>query len=134
MIRNGRVGVLMLVALACTAWTAGAQERPDSRLRADIERRFDVLPLRDGIALHPKRPDTGVRSIEIAGGAIALDGTPATGAELRSRLGADADAVMRLSYLSDADRRALFAMEAPAAAAVTACVSAGISRLPTARP
>lgn len=120
MIRNGRVGVVMAVALSCLAWTAGAQERPDASLRAEIERRFDVLPLRDGLALRPKRPDAGVRSIEIAGGAIALDGAAATGAELRARLGADADAVIRLSYLTDADRRALFGTPAPGAAAAPA--------------
>ena len=56
----------------------------------------------------------GVRSIELTGGAIAIDGTPVSGAELTAKLGADADPVVRLSYLTDADRRALFGATAGA--------------------
>jgi hypothetical protein len=56
----------------------------------------------------------GVRSIELTGGAIAVDGTPVSGAELTAKLGADADPVVRLSYLTDADRRALFGAAAGA--------------------
>jgi hypothetical protein len=47
-----------------------------------------------------------VRSIEIAAGTIAVDGQPVTGGELRTRLGADAEMVLQLSYLSDGARRA----------------------------
>ncbi len=76
-------------------------------LRSRIERRFDVFPLRDGALLRPRDP-RGFGSVEVSGGAIAIDGKPVTGAELREKLGADAELVLRLSYLSDADRRALF--------------------------
>lgn len=116
MIRNGRIGVLLMVALACglPAW---AQPRQDSALRADVERAFDVLPLRDGIALRPRASGATVRSVELTGDAIAIDGQPVTGVELRARLGADADLVLKLSYLADAERRALFGFPATAAAA-----------------
>ncbi len=110
MIRNGRLRVLVMLAVACGALPALAQTRQDTALRDDVERRFDVLPLRDGIALHPKTTGTSVRSIEVTGDTIAVDGQPATGAELRSRLGDDAGIVLRLSYLTDAERRTLFAM------------------------
>jgi hypothetical protein len=49
-----------------------------------------------------------VRLIEVSD-TIALNGTVVTGRELRERLGADADAILRLSYLDSAERRALFA-------------------------
>lgn len=121
MMRIGRVGLLTAVAFICAAWPAAAQARPDTPLGAQVERRFDVLPLRDGLALRPKAPGAAVRSIEIAGGTIALDGAPATGAELRARLGADADLVLRLSYLDEAQRRALFSLPAgPASPAAPA--------------
>ena len=77
-------------------------------LRAGLERRYDVLPLRDGVALRPKDAASGIRSIELTGDTIAIDGQPMTGAELRDRLGEDADLVLRLSYLSSAERRAAF--------------------------
>ena len=97
-----------------------AQTGPESTdaLRRQIERRFDVLPLRNGVALRPKGDDRRVRSIEVTDGSIALDGSPATGAELRDKLGADADLVMRLSYLDAAARQQLLgaaAAEAPEA-------------------
>ncbi len=108
MIRNGGIGLLVVCALLGGVSAARAQDRPDARLRADVERRFEVLPLREGLALRPRDAARGVRLVEMTGGAIALDGVPATGAELRTRLGADADLVLRLSYLTDAERRALF--------------------------
>ncbi len=82
-------------------------------LRQQIERRFEVLPLRNGLALRPKRENRGVRSIEIADGTIAIDGTPATGAELRDKLGSDADLVLRLSYLDAQARQRLFGTAPP---------------------
>jgi len=80
---------------------------PQDALRRDIARRFDVLPLQNGLALRPKDGNSRVRSIEVTDGTIAIDGTPATGAELRDKLGADAELVLRLSYLDAAARQQL---------------------------
>jgi hypothetical protein len=66
-----------------------------------------VLRIVDGIVLTPKTAIAGVKSIELSRGTISVDGTPVTGAELRARLGADADAVLQVSYLSSADQRTL---------------------------
>jgi len=76
-------------------------------LRSRLERRFEVFPLRDGALLRP-RDRRSFGSIEVSGGGIAVDGKPVTGAELREALGADAPLVLQLSYLNDADRRAMF--------------------------
>jgi hypothetical protein len=117
MIRMGWIGVVLTLVFVSGASPSWSQERRDEALKRDVERRFDVLPLRDGLALHPKTPIAGVRSVEIAGGAIAIDGQSATGAELRSRLGAAADAVIELSYLTDDARQRLFSDQpAPPAA------------------
>src|SRR5690242_18360961 len=107
----GMFACALLAALAIgggVATQVAAQATPPNgaELRTRIEQRFDVLPLRDGVALRPK--SGGVRSVEITGDTIALDGEPATGAELRRRLGDDAALVLQLSYLSEADRRNLF--------------------------
>jgi hypothetical protein len=100
-----------LVALSSTggdrvfAQPATGQET----LRRQIEQKFDVLPLRNGgIALRPKGADPRVRSIEVTEGSIDIDGAPATGAELRDKLGADADLVLKLSYLDSTERQRLF--------------------------
>ncbi|MFN7981571.1 MAG: hypothetical protein U0Q11_06905 [Vicinamibacterales bacterium] len=116
----GRISVLVTLGIICGVPASWSQDGRNDALRRSVERRFDVLPLRDGVALHPKTPMPGVRSVEITGGTIAIDGQPATGAELRSKLGADADAVLQLSYLSDAARRSLFEGVAPVAAAAPA--------------
>jgi hypothetical protein len=78
-------------------------------LRREIEQRFEVLPLRSSVVLTPKRGNRRVRSIELTENAINVDGAPATGGELREKLGADADLVLRLSYLEPSARLALFA-------------------------
>lgn len=89
-------------------------DRPE--LRADIERRFEVDRLRNGVALRPRAAVRGVGVVEVADGMVAIDGQPATGAELREKLGgADADLVLQLSYLSDANRRVLFSLPPEAA-------------------
>ena len=123
MMMRKRVGLALVVAAAAVfggdarhAVAAQAGAVPDG-LKRQIERRFEVLPLTDGLALRPRSAVRGVRSIEIAGGTIAIDGVPSTGAELRDKLGADADLVLRLSYLDADARRAMFGPEAPPAPA-----------------
>jgi hypothetical protein len=44
---------------------------------------------------------------------IAVNGVPVTGRELREKVGADADTILRLSYLDRDDLRRLFARAAP---------------------
>ncbi len=109
--RTVGVHILALLALLVAAQSVGHTQTSatDTRtLRERIERRFDVLPLRDGVALRPRDLSRDIRSIEITGGPVAIDGQPATGAELREKLGADADLVLELSYLSDEQRRTMF--------------------------
>src|SRR5205823_4049442 len=74
--------------------------------------------------------------------AIAIDGEPVTGAELRRRRAADADVILRLSYLDASDQRALFEPrraplpEAPAAPATAPLPEAPIppaGRVPSRR-
>jgi hypothetical protein len=110
-----RAGVLALAAsLASGVMIApvAAQEvaAVDAALKSRVERRFRVLQVRDGLVLTPRREVRGLQSIEIRDGLIAVDGTPTTGAQLRERLGPDADLVLQVSYLSPA---VLTAWDAP---------------------
>jgi hypothetical protein len=93
----------------CAAHLASAQPGAPSGadLQREAQRTFEVVPGQDGLLLRPLAPAT-FRSVEITSGAIAIDGVPVTGAELRSRLGDGADLILRLSYLPPAERRALF--------------------------
>jgi hypothetical protein len=102
--------VAVLAAVLSGSERIGAQSggTDSAALRARIERRFEVLPLRDGVALRPRDASRTVRSVEVTSGLIAIDGQPATGAEVRDKLGADADLILQLSYLSDTERRAVF--------------------------
>jgi hypothetical protein len=106
-------------------------------LRARLERRFDVLPIRGGVVLRPRTATTGVRSIEIVGGIIAVDGQAVTGAELRSRLPTEADLILQLSYLDDTQRQAVLGTStesAPAAAGVPSLPEAPQAPAPPAPP
>jgi hypothetical protein len=99
-IRLGVLTTMVLVGLAMGSAYARAPgvAQVDPVLKQRVERRFDVLPVQGGAVLKPKRT-TAVRVIEIRGGAIDVDGVPATGALLREKLGADADLVLQVSYL-----------------------------------
>src|SRR5262249_47327665 len=101
------VGALTVAALSAAAFSAQGTVAAPEGLKQDLAKRYELLPLRDGIALRPKAPIRGVRLIEVAGETIAVDGLVVTGPELRSKLGTDADLVIRLSYLSADARRDL---------------------------
>lgn len=83
-----------------------ARELP-SATRERIERRYNVVPIANGIALTPKVRRGDVRLIEVAD-TIAINGTVVTGAELRERVGEDADVILQLSYMEPDARQALF--------------------------
>jgi hypothetical protein len=136
----GRAGVLTLVLFAAAgggdrglhAQTAAGDV---TALRDRVDRRFEILPLREGLALRPRNAGRGIRLIEIAAGTIAIDGAPATGAELRQRLGEDADLILQLSYLGDAERRILTgAAGGPLQGAPTVTPDAPRSPSPTVTP
>jgi hypothetical protein len=87
-----------------------AQRSEDDRqaLRERIEQRYDVVPLTGGLALRPKNRSGDIRLIEVADGTVSLNGVVVTGRELRERVGADAEPILRLSYLPPAEQRTLF--------------------------
>lgn len=100
--------VVVVVGAALTATLAARQltEGERAALRAQLEERYDLVALSDGVALTPKTRQSSVRLIEVSD-TIAVNGTVVTGRELREQLGADADAILRLSYLDPAARRAI---------------------------
>ena len=121
--RPGRlVPLLLLLAVGLLPAVGAAAQAPGSDASADralarrVEQRFDVLPVQNGIVLTPKRALDGVRTVELTDGTVAINGEAVTGSELRSRLGADAELVLPLTYLNAADLRTLFGLAAPSGA------------------
>jgi hypothetical protein len=107
--RTHQIGVALLLVLAGCGLAAAQQSRTTpEELRRQVERRFDVFTVKDGVALRPRNAVRGARTIEVSGGEIVIDGAPATGAEVRDKLGPDADLVIQLSYLDAAAQRTLF--------------------------
>jgi hypothetical protein len=99
------VGIILL-SLA-VGGVVHARQDAVGDLRNRLRDRFDVLSLQDGVGLVPRAKDAGIRVIEIRNGAVSIDGMPATGDQLRMRLGADADLILRVSYLDDTQQRQL---------------------------
>lgn len=85
-------------------------------VRDQARARFDVVPLTSGVGLVPKTAIAGVRLIEVRDGAVTINGEAATAKDVRTKLGADADLVLRVTYLDAAGLAALTG--APGAAAV----------------
>lgn len=96
-----------LPARGAEALPGAAQEEGRDRLRAAIRARFTVLEVTGGLVLVPRSPRTGVGSVELRDGTVAINGVEVTGLELRERLGRDADAVIELSYLDPPERQRL---------------------------
>src|SRR5687767_9043405 len=100
---------LALVA-AAGLWAGPSAQAPpaeNAALRQQIERRFEVLLLTDRLVLRPRSAGAAFKVVEL-GDTIAIDGSPATGAEVQEKLGADAEMVIRVSYLDMAQKRTLF--------------------------
>jgi hypothetical protein len=70
----------------------------EQKARDAVLARYRALSIQNGIVLVPLSRIDGVDSIELRGGTIAINGRLATGAEVRERLGRDADTVLELSY------------------------------------
>src|SRR5437764_7197557 len=92
---------------------ATAQERGD--LRRTIEARYQVLPVSGGVLLTPRQAKAGVRTIEVKGTQIAVNGEAVTPRTVRDWLGADADPVLRLLGMTAAGQRQLFGLGTDAA-------------------
>lgn len=104
----GRVvrAALVIAALSAVISVRAAEQPADAEVLArSALARYDVVLLRDGIALVGKGAD---RRVEIARGVILSEGTPLSGSEVRRRFGADAELVLKLSYLDEATLHRIF--------------------------
>jgi hypothetical protein len=99
---------MVLVAAGVGVGPVAAQTSAPPSLREQVEQRFDVLTVQDGLALRPKSPVRDVRWVEVSDGMIRVNGAPVSGVELRDKLGDDAVVVLQVSYLDPAARTALF--------------------------
>ena len=54
MMRKGRMSVLVALAICAAYRRHRRKAESDDALKRDVERRFEVLPLRDGVALRPE--------------------------------------------------------------------------------
>lgn len=103
--------VVVLLLSATGARSAELTADEPEVLRVRLEQRFDIVPLSGAVGLRPREPMGDIRFIEVAD-TISINGVIVTGGEVRERVKADADAILRLSYL-DADARRKFLDVAP---------------------
>ena len=109
------LAVLAVLALPGAERTALAQPAsetpvPQQELRAQIEARYEVLPLHDGLVLRPRQSSRGIRTIELSDGTIAINGEALNERVVRDWLGENAEPVLQLWRLSPRERQALFAL------------------------
>jgi hypothetical protein len=115
----GRALALLVLALAALTAAGGAlpaQPAPPAPMdpqavRELIAQRYEVIPIRGGVLLQPRKERLAVRSIEVAGASIAINGERMPLATVREWLGPqEAAPVLRLLDMSPGDRRALFGL------------------------
>lgn len=118
MIKHSIIRTPLVVALLLAVQIAGhGQTTGTSDLRAQVRERYDVVALQQGVALVPRQTGSGVRMIQIVDGVVTVDGETLTGAQLRDRLGRDADLVLQVSYLDRQQQRELAGAPSEASAA-----------------
>jgi hypothetical protein len=100
-------GSLIAIALLAALVAASHAQTPPADLPGRLTARFDVVPLQQGVALVPRAGGAAVKMVQIVDGVVTVDGQALTGAQLRERLGADADLVLQVSYLNAEEQRAL---------------------------
>src|SRR4051812_26407301 len=88
---------------------ASAEER--ASLRQALDSRYEVLPVQGGIALKPRQPKAGIRTIEVTSDGVAINGERVSARTLHDWLGTDADLVLRLQGLSVAEQRQMFGLD-----------------------
>ncbi|MDX1997473.1 MAG: hypothetical protein SF066_07110 [Thermoanaerobaculia bacterium] len=88
-----------------------------AELRARIEKDFQLLPVQSGLVLTPREPFRGIRSIEIDGDQIAVNGQTVSRREAEDWLGERAAAVLALGDLDRADQQRLAGRNTPSAEA-----------------
>ena len=121
---NRRIGAAVaafwigLLAFSAAPAVAGqtAPTAEEEALADAVRARFEVDLRPDGLALTSTAADGAARVITLGDGVVAVDGVPVSGLELRRAFGDDADLVLRVTYLADAAREALFGGEADGAA------------------
>jgi hypothetical protein len=100
---KGLVGSIVTAVILTLALATGAAAQTDvAALREQARARFDVVTLTGGVGLVPKQSIAGVRLIEVRDGAVSINGEAATAKDVRAKLGADADLVLRITYLDTA--------------------------------
>lgn len=86
-------------------------------LRTTIEKRYEVLPIRNGVVLTPRQERLGVQTIEVSGDTIAVNGEKVSEGVVRAWLAEDADLILRLHRLPPSERQALFGLRTGGGAA-----------------
>jgi hypothetical protein len=86
-------------------------------LRQTIERRYEVLPIRNGVVLTPRQERLGVQTIEVSGDTIAVNGERVSEGVVRAWLAEDADLILRLQRLPPQERQSLFGLRTGGGAA-----------------
>lgn len=107
----GLSGIALAQAPAEAPAAAGRQG-----LRQTIEKRYEVLPIRNGVVLTPRQERLGVQTIEVSGDTIAVNGEKVSEGVVRAWLAEDADLILRLHRLPPQERQALFGLRTGGAA------------------
>lgn len=96
---------------------APATPAEDQAVREALEQDYELLPVRGGLLLRPREEYRGIRTLEITGSGLAVNGEGVSLDEARGWLGERAEPVLELLELSPEERRSLLGLEAEVPAA-----------------
>jgi hypothetical protein len=112
--RLRRYAVLVCVSVLAAVMFVHGQTSNAQGLRDQLRLRYDIVALQDGVALVPHQREGDIRLIEIRNGGVAINGNVVSAREAREQLGADADLVLRVTYLDAPAQRDLARLDSAA--------------------
>ena len=128
-IAQGGVLAVVLSLGVAGIWlgTPPAQAAPAaSALRQQLEHRYEAFSISNGVLLRARQERLGVRTVEVSGDAIVVNGAKVGPEVLRSWMGdGEAELILKLQELPPGDRQELFGFKRTAGKAPAATESTG---------
>ena len=93
------LGAWLLVAMPAFGQPLGAEPQAAAELLEQLDEDYEILTLSDRYLLQPDDRESGLRSIEIKAGSVAVNGEEVTRDQLAERVGDAAEAILALAEL-----------------------------------
>jgi hypothetical protein len=122
------LGAAAIVSLPAHAAPSGPAAVDHKHLRQQLDQRYEAFSISNGVLLKARQEKLGVRTVEVSGSDVVVNGAKVGPEVLRSWMGDnDSEPVLQLLSLSPADRQELFGFKRSASSTAPPAESPAIA-------